>query len=280
MNRTSEPTAPSASTHDPSSTSPIISVNHVRFGYDAAAAPVLRDLCLDLPGGVVTALLGPNGCGKTTLLNLCLGWLQPQAGSISLGGRPLTGIARRDMGRALSLVPQDEHVPFEYSVLEYVLLGRAPHLGTLQIPDRSHVRAAEQALEAVGALEWADRSVNTISAGEKQLVMAARSLAQEPSVLLMDEPSSHLDPANTARLLDLIRRLSARGVTVVFTTHDPGLAAAAAHTVALMRAGEILFCGPADDAITSERLSATYGVPMEVHVVPGGRRLVTWQTRS
>ena len=267
------------STHTPSATSPIISLSHVRFSYPETTSPVLSDLCLDLPAGVVTALLGPNGCGKTTLLNLCLGWLQPQAGSIVLGGRPLAGIARREMGRTLSLVPQDEHVPFEYSVLEYVLLGRAPHLGTLQIPDQSHVEAADRALEAVGAQDWAERSVNTLSAGERQLVMAARSLAQEPSVLLMDEPSSHLDPANTARLLELIRRLSARGVTVVFTTHDPGLAASAANTVALMRAGEILFCGAAADAITSERLSATYGVPMEVHVVSGGRRLVTWQSQ-
>ena len=276
MNQKSTP----ASTHTPSHPSPVISLSHVRFRYPEATAAVLSDLCLDLPAGVVTALLGPNGCGKTTLLNLCLGWLQPQAGSIVLDGRPIGDIARREMGRRLSLVPQDEHVPFEYSVLEYVLLGRAPHLGTLQIPDQSHVRAAEQALEAVGAVEWAERSVNTLSAGERQLVMAARSLAQEPTVLLMDEPSSHLDPANTARLLELIRRLSVRGVTVVFTTHDPSLAASAAPTVALMRAGEILFCGATDDAITSERLSATYGVPMEVHVVSGGRRLVTWQSQS
>ena len=267
----------SPSPQKPDRSQPIIAVRGVRLTYEGRSEPVLRNLFLDIPGGGVTALLGPNGCGKTTLLNLCLGWLQPQEGAIALAGRPMHAITRRDMGRTLSLVPQDEHVPFEYSVLEYVLLGRAPHLGTLQLPDRHHVSAAEGALDSVGALEWAHRSVNTLSAGEKQLVMVARSLAQEPSVLLMDEPSSHLDPANTARLLAIIRRLSAQGVTVLFTTHDPGLAAAAAYTVALMRNGEILYCGPAADAIASERLSATYDLPMEVHLIPGGRRLVTWQ---
>ncbi len=255
--------------------SAIVSIDNVRFGYNERDGLVLRDLSLDIPQGSVTALLGPNGSGKTTLLNLCLGWLKPSAGEVRLEGRPLHSIARKQMGRTVSLVPQDEHLPFEYSVLEYVLLGRAPYLTTLQIPDAGHVEAAHRALREIGADQWAERGVTTLSAGEKQLVMTARSLAQQPRLLLMDEPSSHLDLANTARLLDRISALARSGVTVVLTTHDPRVASACATEVALMREGQILFAGPTQQALSAALLSRTYGINVEVHAV-GRHRMVTW----
>ncbi|TVQ36639.1 MAG: ABC transporter ATP-binding protein [Spirochaetaceae bacterium] len=253
----------------------IVAIDNVEFTYEGRHEPVLRGLNLSVRQGSVTALLGPNGSGKTTLLNLCLGWLKPQAGQVLLDGTPLQRIPRKQMGRTVSLVPQDEHLPFEYSVLEYVLLGRAPYLSALQMPDDSHVEAAHRALREIGADRWADRGITTLSAGERQLVMTARSLAQQPRLLLMDEPSSHLDLANTARLLRRIAALAHSGVTVLLTTHDPRVASACATEVALMRDGRILFDGPTHDALTAELLSATYGIEVEVHAV-GRHRMVTW----
>lgn len=256
-------------------TQQILQLTGIEFTYDGAATPALRGVDFAVRAGSVTALLGPNGSGKTTLLNLCLGWLRPQCGSVRLYDTSLEQIPRRQMGRTVSLVPQDEHLPFEYSVLEYVLLGRAPYLTTLQLPDGNQIEAARTALATVGAEQWGHRSITTLSAGEKQLVMTARSLAQEPQLLLMDEPTSHLDLANTARLLECIGMLSAGGVTVLLTTHDPHLASACATDVALMREGKILFDGPCSESLTSERLGETYGIPVEVHHV-GGHRVVTY----
>ena len=253
----------------------ILTLAGVEFTYEGTAEPVLRGIDFAVRTGSVTALLGPNGSGKTTLLNLCLGWLKPQRGAVQLRGTALDRIPRRQMGRTMSLVPQDEHLPFEYSVLEYVLLGRAPYLTTLQLPDETHVAAARSALATVGAAQWAQRSITTLSAGEKQLVMTARSLAQEPQLLLLDEPTSHLDLANTVRLLDCIAMLADAGVTVLLTTHDPHVASACATEVALMREGRILFDGPTAESLTTERLSATYGIDVEVHQIER-HRVVTY----
>lgn len=257
----------------------ILTLEGIEFTYEGTAVPVLRGVDFAVHTGSVTALLGPNGSGKTTLLNLSLGWLRPQCGTVRLWDTPLERIPRRQMGRTVSLVPQDEHLPFEYSVLEYVLLGRAPYLTTLQMPDQSHIDAARDALATVGAEQWAERSITTLSAGEKQLVMTARSLAQKPQLLLMDEPTSHLDLANTARLLECISLLSAAGVTVLLTTHDPHLASACATDVALMRDGRILFDGPTAESLTTERLSATYGIAVEVHRIER-HRVVTYVNPS
>jgi iron complex transport system ATP-binding protein len=250
----------------------ILSVSRLSFSYDGPGQAVLRDLSLEIPAGVVTAILGPNGSGKTTLLRLLLGVLRPAAGAIRLAGHPQASYSRRERGQLVGLVPQEEHIPFDFSVLEYVLLGRAPYLSPLQMPGEADRQIALEALHLVGMDGMEDRLLPNLSGGERQLAAVARALAQQPHVLLMDEPTAHLALSNQDRLLAIMYDLAARGVTLVLTTHDPNLAASVASLIVLMRDGQILVTGPPEATLTAEKLSATYGVP--VHVFDVDRRRV------
>jgi iron complex transport system ATP-binding protein len=276
----------------------ILSVQGLWFGYNGPGRPVLRDLSLDVPEGAVTAILGPNGSGKTTLLRLLLGILRPESGEIRIDGRPLwpvrpgprpvegrarperserfgqagtTPYSRTERARLVGLVPQEEHIPFDFSVLEYVLMGRAPYLSPLDMPGEDDYRQAAEALRRVGLAELQDRPLPTLSGGERQLAAVARALAQQTRILLLDEPAAHLDLSNQGRLLAIMRGLAAAGATLVLTTHDPNLAAAIAGHAVLMRAGQVLASGPAADVLTAELLSATYSTPVTVHQVDGRR---------
>ena len=249
----------------------ILSVSSLSFSYDGPGRAVLHDLSLEVPAGAVTAILGPNGSGKTTLLRLLLGVLRPAAGAIHLAGRPQQGYSRRERSQLIGLVPQDEHIPFDFSVLEYVLLGRAPYLSPLQMPGEVDRQVALAALHLVGLDPLRERTVPSLSGGERQLVALARALAQQPRILLMDEPTAHLDLSNRGRLLAIVRDLVTRGVTVVLTTHDPNLAASVASFAVLMRQGQALATGPAGIVLTEQTLSATYGVPVRVYDLDGTR---------
>lgn len=253
----------------------LLSLQAIDFGY-LPDGKVLHSLTLEIETGTVTTILGPNGAGKTTLLHLALGWLQPRAGRVWLASRPLESYSRRELGRWIGLVPQSEHIPFEYSLLEYVLLGRAPYLKPLEMPGQKDFEAALLALERVGLGELWQRPVTNLSGGERQLVLVARALAQQPRLLLLDEPTSHLDLANKKRLADLLRSLAAQGVTVLLTTHEPEVAAAVASHLVLMRAGRVLHTGPLSETLTSRRLSETYGVPVRVDEL-AGQRVVLWR---
>ena len=249
----------------------ILSASGLFFGYNGGVGDALHDLTLGIPGGAVTAILGPNGSGKTTLLRLLLGVLRPRQGAIQVAGRPQESYSRRELSQLVGLVPQDEHIPFDFSILEYVLLGRAPYLGPLATPSREDTRLALEALHAVGMEGMHDRPLPNLSGGERQLAVLARALAQQPRILLMDEPTAHLDLGNQGRLLEIVRELAATGTTVVLTTHDPNLAASVAGTAILMRSGRVLDAGPVGSVLTAPNLSATYEVPVRVLEVDGRR---------
>ncbi len=247
----------------------------IRFSYPSSSQSVFHQLSLDIGAGSVTAILGPNGAGKTTLLHLALGWLRPQEGHVTFKDRPLEIYSRGELGRLIGLVPQSEHIAFEYSLLEFVLLGRAPYLKPLAMPGEEDACIARDALARVGLAGWERRSVARLSGGERQLVLIARALAQQPRLLLLDEPTTHLDLSNKTRLVRLLSGLVAEGVTILFTTHEPDVAAGLASHLVLMRAGDVLHTGPLAQDFNSELLSTTYGVPVEV-VEVNGRRLVLW----
>jgi iron complex transport system ATP-binding protein len=258
----------------------ILSVSGLSFSYNGGVGDAVHDLTLGIPGGVVTAILGPNGSGKTTLLRLLLGVLRPRRGTIRVAGRPQESYSRRELSQVVGLVPQDEHVPFDFSILEYVLLGRAPYLGPLATPAKEDTRLALEALRAAGLEGMHDRPLPNLSGGERQLAVLARALAQQPRILLMDEPTAHLDLGNQGRLLEIVRELAAGGTTVVLTTHDPNLAAAVAGTAILMRSGRVLDAGPVASVLTAANLSATYDVPVRVLEVDGRRVVLLPDQRS
>jgi iron complex transport system ATP-binding protein len=250
-------------------TEAVISIENLAFAYDGDHRLVLDGLTLELPEASITAVLGPNGAGKTTLIHILLGLLKPYEGSIHLSGKNLAHYTRRELSRLIAFVPQTEYTAFEFSVLEYVLMGRAPHMGILQTPTSEDIDHTLEHLRALGLTHLAHRSVRELSGGERQLVLIARALAQEPKLLLLDEPTTHLDLSNKGRILATLTALANQGVTVIFTTHDPEAAASTAAYLVLMRQGKVLSSGVLDRVLTAERLSETYGIPVRVVQVDG-----------
>jgi iron complex transport system ATP-binding protein len=202
----------------------------------------------ELERGKVLAILGPNGCGKTTLLKLLIGALEPREGSLRVEGR-------------VAFVPQLFQVSFPYSVLDMVLMGRAHRVGLFSSPSARDEKAALGALDKLGLAGLAGRPFEELSGGQRQLVIFARALATEADILVLDEPTSALDLRNQGIILEWIRRLSrAEGLSVVITTHHPHHAHAVADTTMLMMGSQESLCGPTDDVVTEENLFRLYGV--------------------
>jgi iron complex transport system ATP-binding protein len=239
-----------------------VSIQKLCFSYEQD--PVISHMDLNLPAGTITAVLGANGVGKTTLLYLLLGLYAPDNGEIRFFGRPSRKYSRNRLKQLIGMVSQNDTPPFDLRVDEYVLLGRAPHLGLLTIPGDTDRNAAAAALSTVGMTHMAGHAVTRLSSGEKQLVNMARSLAQEPEILLLDEPCSHLDLINSRQMLKLMKIIALQGRTVVFTTHDPNAAAAVADQVLLMKKGELVAAGTVDQTLTQALLTRTYGGDVEV----------------
>ena len=253
---------------------PILGFEDISFFY-IEEEKVIEHLYFSIEPGTITAVLGPNGVGKTTFLNIAMGYLRPQQGRVVLQGRPFFTYSRRVLGTWMGLVPQSEHIPFEYSLIEYVLHGRAPYLKPLEMPKQRDCDIAAEALTRVGLEGYEDRPINALSGGERQLLMIARALAQEPRILFFDEPASHLDLANKKHLIELIRKLSDSGVTIMFTTHEPEVVIAAADHIALMGEGKMLYTGTVEETFTEKNLSRVYGVPVRITNV-NGVTVVVW----
>ena len=247
---------------------PVAELANVAFAYHRGH-PVLERVSLAVQPGTCLAVLGPNGIGKSTLLSLVTGHLSPQAGTVSLEGRAVASLSPAEIARILGFVPQSEHLPFDYTCLEYALHGRAPYLGLLELPGPADCAIALEGLARAGLAGFEERSINELSGGERQLLMIARALAQQPRLLVLDEPTSHLDLANKRRVTSMLAGLVGQGVTVVFTTHEPEAAAAAATHLALMGQGRALRTGSLADLLTTEGLSETYGTPVRVARVDG-----------
>ena len=239
------------------------------FGYPGHA--VGRGVDLAVGPGEVLCLLGPNGSGKTTLFRTMLGLIPAQAGEVRLDGRGLAGLRRAEIARAIAYVPQAQSTQFAYTVLEMVVMGRTAHLGPFARPGQGDLRAAEDALAALGILSLAQQDYTRISGGQRQLTLIARALAQAAPLLVMDEPTASLDFGNQAVVLREVRRLRARGLGIVLSTHDPDHAFACGTSVALLHRGGLLAAGAPGSVLTPARLAEVYGVPVAVDRLPDGR---------
>ena len=244
----------------------MLELDSVSFGYRGTT--MIDNLSCTIGGGV-SVILGPNGAGKTTLLDLCLGWRRPAAGKISLDGVDLGEMSPRERGRSMSLVPQRENIRFEFSVEDYVLLGRAPYLPPLGLPGREDLLVARKSMEETGIDHLRKRPVTTLSGGEYQLMLIARSLSQKPRLLLLDEPTSQLDPAHRIEVLRKLKAMANLGITVVFTSHSPETASIVADEVLLLEKGRIRRSGPPSDVLNRHDLQAVYGVPFSISWVDG-----------
>jgi len=251
------------------STLPILQIQDLTFSYTEDRPSAVKEVGFEILPGTVTAILGPNGAGKTTLLHLLLGLEHARSGTILLENKSIHQYSRRSLSQWIGLVPQSENIHFEFTVLEYLLLGRAPYLGPLDQPGKDDIEIAFQSMAKVGIEDLAPRSVLALSGGEQQLVTLARALTQQPRILLLDEPTSHLDLNNRNTTLRILDQLRSNHTTIIFTTHDPEAAALIADHLVLMRSGQVLDAGLMEKTFTSEKLSQTYGMPVEVLKIDG-----------
>jgi len=250
---------------------PLLDMQGITFGYNRQ--PLLYDVHFQVRAGEMVGLLGPNGSGKTTLLRLISGVLRPQEGTVVLDGRDARAWGRREMARRVAVVPQEMHVPFAFTVQELVSLGRTPYARLLGSSTQEDQRLVRNALQATDIEALAGRIFNELSGGERQRVTVAMALAQRPALLLLDEPTSHLDIKYQIELLELVQRLNREtGVTVIAAMHDLNLAARYFPRLLLFQRGIVADATPAE-VLEPHLLRRVYGINVQVGILRGAEHI-------
>ncbi len=240
----------------------------VAVRYGGAPGRALDGISMAVPQGTLYAVLGPNGSGKSTLMRTLLGVVRPEEGRVLVGGKDTHAWTRRDLARAVGVVPQAEHMAFPLSVREFVAMGRYPHLGPLRREGKGDRAAIGQALDRCDVSEVGNRDVNSLSGGELQRVRIARALAQEPSALVLDEPTASLDIRHEMSIFQLLRSSTDAGMTVLLITHNINLAARFADRLLLLDRGKVAAQGKAEDVLQATTLESVYRWPLAVKEDP------------
>ena len=225
---------------------------------------VVDDISLNVSSGEILCLLGPNGVGKTTFFKTILGFLKLKGGEILLDGENIHNWSRKQLAKTIGYVPQAHTPPFPFKVFDVVLMGRTAHLSMFASPTKEDVNIAEEAINTLKISYLKDKIYTEISGGERQMVLIARALVQQPKILIMDEPTSNLDFGNQIRVLEQINRLSEKGLAVVMTSHFPNHAFLCSTKVAFMQKNNIFTVGNVDEVVTEDMLKEAYGINVKI----------------
>ncbi len=246
-----------------------ITLENIQYSY--ARTPVLRDITFSVSPGDFFIVIGPNGSGKTTLMKLIAGIAQPGTGMLKILDRPIHSYSRKILARQIAFVPQSVPIDFPFTVKEVVLMGRAPYQGVLGLENKEDIEKMHQAITFTGMAHLADRKMNQLSGGECQRAFIARAICQEPSVLLLDEPTASLDLSHQIRIMDLMEKLKAeKQITIVMVSHDVNLAAMYGNRLLLLDKGRIAEIGPPREVLTYQNLEKSYGCTLLVDKNPLG----------
>jgi iron complex transport system ATP-binding protein len=238
-----------------------VEVKQLSFSF---AEPVLTDLNLAFEPGTLTAILGPNGAGKSTLIRLISGWYRPARGAVTLFGQDSRTLNSARRARLIAVVEQENALTTDITVREMVALGRLPHQSLLATETEDDRRAIQTALERTNALSLVDRQLSTLSGGERQRTRIAAALAQEAQVLILDEPTAHLDIRHQIELLSLLRHLVFQGLTVIAVLHDINLASLYSDTLVFLSQGRVIARGSPADVVTEQVVSSVYECPVVI----------------
>jgi iron complex transport system ATP-binding protein len=215
--------------------------------------------------GEFIGLIGPNGSGKSTILRSISRVIKPVQGTVSINGIDVSNFNTKELARQMAVVPEDTTVSFSFTVLDIVLMGRAPHLGRFELEREKDLVIARQAMRMTDTLYLEDRFIDELSSGEKQRVVIAQSLAQEPKIMLLDEPTAHLDINHEVEIFDLLKKLQAEiGMTIIIVSHDLNLAAQYCRRLILLKNGEIFKQGNPEEVITEDNIKSVYGIKVLV----------------
>ena len=246
----------------------MLEVESLAFGFPGRT--IGRDVSFSLSDGEVMCVLGPNGGGKTTLFRTVLGLLAKHSGSIALEGQSIETLSRSEIARLIGYVPQGHSGYFAYTVRDFVLMGRTAHLGIFSSPSKKDFDVADRALASLGMAQLAERPITEVSGGERQLALVARALAQEPRLLVLDEPTANLDFGNQVRVLERIAGLARTGISILFSSHAPDHAFLCAQRALLLAEGRALEIGAPREVIRADTLQRLYGVSVQVLPLAGG----------
>jgi len=246
---------------------PAVSLRQVSFSY--RMQPVLQEVSFEIPQQSFLALIGPNGSGKTTLLRLMSKVLSPQRGTILLNNRPLREFNARTLALTLAVISSEQHFEFPFSVQDIVAMGRFPHLNRLQRMSERDWKIVDEAMERTAILPLRHRSIAQLSSGEKQRVLIARAISQQPSIMMLDEPNAHLDINHQIAIYNLLRTLNRdHQMTIIVVLHDLSAAATFCETMALLHRGRIVRIGVPAEVITADLIQQTYGAEVAVFPSP------------
>lgn len=250
----------------------ILEVNSLAYSY--GNGPVFENVSFSLKKKDVMCILGPNGAGKSTLIKCVAGIFKPVKGSVRIMGEDTASLGAMEIARSIGYVPQQNELVFPFTVLDFVVMGRTPHIPLFSSPSEKDMEITRETLSMVGVSDLAERIVSSLSGGQRQIVLIARALAQQPALLLLDEPTAHLDFGNQILVLETVQKLAANGMSILMNTHMPDHAFLVGSSAAALAEEKLVAVGEVEAVVNSKIMSSLYGVKVAVREIDDIKRKV------